>query len=299
MKVFISWSGERSQMIAEALRYWLPSVIQAIQPWASSDDIEKGTRWRTGLAEELEQARVGIICLTPENLDSPWLHFEAGALYRQQNTRVCTYLYDLDLIDVREPLAQFQATKVQKDDTLDLMRTINGIIKELGENALPETQLDESFNTWWPKLEQSLRRVPRAAGGVSPQRDVREILEEILGLVRSQARESEYMSLPLSQEVPRLRTTLAWPPEDARILFQYYQQTLQRLEALKSSSPENDDQQAALEEYTQKLANDEEFARQELGKLRSDSQRAYTPRRSLTLGQPRPQKEVSDENLNS
>ncbi|SRR6266446_587386 len=115
MKCFISWSGERSKAVAEAVRYWLPKVIQAIEPWMSSDDIEKGTRWRSGLASELEQSRIGIICLTQENLESTWLHFEAGALSRQQqSTYVCAFLLGLEPTDVREPLAQFQATKLRK-----------------------------------------------------------------------------------------------------------------------------------------------------------------------------------------
>src|SRR4051812_36495571 len=115
MKIFISWSGERSKAIAEALHEWLPDVIQAIEPWMSANDIEKGARWRSGLATELEQTSVSVICLTPENLESPWIHFEAGALSKQQqNTYVCTFLFGLEPIDVREPLAQFQATKSAK-----------------------------------------------------------------------------------------------------------------------------------------------------------------------------------------
>ena len=80
MKVFISWSGERSRSIAEALREWLPDVIQAVKPWLSAEDIDKGARWSSDLAHELEDAHVGVICLTPENLEEPWIHFEAGAL---------------------------------------------------------------------------------------------------------------------------------------------------------------------------------------------------------------------------
>jgi len=59
----------------------------------SSNDIEKGTRWRSGLANELEQASVSIICLTPENLEAPWINFKAGALSKQQEKGyVCTLL---------------------------------------------------------------------------------------------------------------------------------------------------------------------------------------------------------------
>src|SRR5918996_3999019 len=35
MKVFISWSGARSQAGAQTLRRWLKHVIQALDPWIS------------------------------------------------------------------------------------------------------------------------------------------------------------------------------------------------------------------------------------------------------------------------
>jgi hypothetical protein len=191
MKVFISWSGQRSAAVADALRYWLPKVIQALEPWMSADDIEKGTRWRSGLASELEQSSVGIICLTRENLDSTWIHFEAGALSKQQqNTYVCTLLFGLEPTDVREPLAQFQHTRATKDDLRKLISTINGV---LGDSKLPESELSESFEVWWPKLEERLSSIGEPPTAVVPVRRDRELLEEILSILRTQQtqRESE------------------------------------------------------------------------------------------------------------
>lgn len=185
MKVFISWSGQRSAAVADALRYWLPKVIQALEPWMSADDIEKGTRWRSGLASELEQSSVGIICLTPENLDSTWVHFEAGALSKQQqNTYVCTFLLELEPTDVKEPLAQFQATRAQKSDVQKLMLTINNT---LGASRLSESELNEALEVWWPKLQERLSAIEKPRERKS-HRDVRDMIEELLELVRSQTR---------------------------------------------------------------------------------------------------------------
>ena len=42
MKVFISWSGNKSHKVAMIFREWLPSVIQSLEPYVSSEDIDKG-----------------------------------------------------------------------------------------------------------------------------------------------------------------------------------------------------------------------------------------------------------------
>ncbi|WP_368085194.1 TIR domain-containing protein [Vibrio splendidus] len=80
MKVFISWSGDESHKVALALREWLPSVVQSIDPYVSSEDIDKGTRWASDIAGELDESAFGILCVTKQNLDAPWLNFEAGLL---------------------------------------------------------------------------------------------------------------------------------------------------------------------------------------------------------------------------
>ncbi|HXQ39553.1 MAG TPA: hypothetical protein VN843_36480, partial [Anaerolineales bacterium] len=66
MLVFLSWSGHKSQIVAEGLQNWLSQVIQAVEPWLSAD-IDKGLRWGPEVANRLERSKVGIICLTREN----------------------------------------------------------------------------------------------------------------------------------------------------------------------------------------------------------------------------------------
>ncbi|MEP7353768.1 MAG: TIR domain-containing protein [Acidobacteriota bacterium] len=186
MDLFISWSGERSRCIAEALRNWIPMIMNAVQPWLSCADIEKGARWSTDVATKLETSKVGIICLTPGNVHSDWILFEAGALSKTlQNTFVCPLLEGLEPADIKGPLAQFQATRATKDEIKKLLITINSA---LGDNALADGHLGEAFEVWWPKLKEKLQTLPPEQGSTSPQRQERDILEEILGLVRMEAR---------------------------------------------------------------------------------------------------------------
>lgn len=80
MKIFISWSGDRSELLAKALRDWFPLVLHYVDPWLSQSDIQAGERWGIEVAKELETCNFGVICVTKENLNSPWILFEAGAL---------------------------------------------------------------------------------------------------------------------------------------------------------------------------------------------------------------------------
>lgn len=78
MKIFIAWSGDTSHELAKLLHGWLPDVIQSLDPFMSSEDIRTGSRSITELSKQLEQTNFGILCTTPTNLDSTWMHFEAG-----------------------------------------------------------------------------------------------------------------------------------------------------------------------------------------------------------------------------
>ena len=203
MKVFISWSGKRSQALANMLRDWLPNVIQAIKPWMSDVDIDKGSRWSKDIAFQLEESKVGIICLTPENLEAPWILFEAGALSKSlEKSYVCPFLFKIDPSDIKGPLVQFQATKANKNDTQKLLHTINQALE--GE-AIPKEKLDEAFEVWWPKFEQNLENIPDIETIKEPKRSDREILEEILELVRTQTRgeknyfNKDYLDFPNSK----------------------------------------------------------------------------------------------------
>jgi hypothetical protein len=67
------------------------------------------------VAKELEASSFGIICVTRENVQTPWVLFEAGALAKSlEGARVIPLLLDLDFRDITGPLAQFQAKKVEK-----------------------------------------------------------------------------------------------------------------------------------------------------------------------------------------
>lgn len=183
--MFISWSGEASKAIAEVLRGWLPSVIQGAKPYYSPDDITKGSRWNTEIAKELEDCKVGLLCLTASNLEAPWIMFEAGALSKSLSAaRVCPLLFGIEPPNIKGPLVQFQAAPFSKDEMKRVIRMIN---QELGPTALPDNVLDSVFNKWWPDLEERVIHVMTSVD-TSPKQVIRsqqDIVEETLTRVRT------------------------------------------------------------------------------------------------------------------
>jgi TIR domain len=184
MKIFLSWSTEPSKFIAEALKDWIPFVIQAARPWFSATDIDRGVRWSGEIGNELAETEFGILCMTPENLNAPWILFEAGALSKKLTTaHVVPVLFNLKPTELVGPLAQFNATQLNKEDMRKLIQTINKTL----ENPLEKTAIDRTFDQWWSVLEEKLLQVPKIEVLKEDKRTEKELLEEILTLVRAQS----------------------------------------------------------------------------------------------------------------
>jgi hypothetical protein len=244
MKVFLSWSGETSKAVATALRDWLPRVVQTVQPWVSNHDIPSGSRWSLQLGEHLEGLKIGVLCLTPDNLVAPWILFEAGALSKAlDDSLVCPYLFKLEPTAVEWPLAQFQLEQANKDGTKKLITTINDTA---GESKLTSSVLEESFEMWWPTLENKLLAIEQPKV-TAPKRSDRALLEEILDEVRRLRRtrfvDAEYMQPGLSDDAVLLATLTrgqlktAYATKFARKL-QHYRKLAQEAETANRDSEE-------------------------------------------------------------
>ncbi len=159
MNIFLSWSGERSKALAIELSAWLKLVIQNLKPWISSQDIHKGDRWFSKIGQQLKCCDIGLICVTPENIDASWLLFEAGALSKQLGeSKVCPILLGMSPEDLEGPLAQFQATSLSKEDMEKLVVTLNDELKDL---KIDSPVLKRTFETFWPELEKAILKITK------------------------------------------------------------------------------------------------------------------------------------------
>jgi hypothetical protein len=186
--VFISWSKERGKAAATALHEWLPMVIQAVKPWMSDKDIDKGTVWLDELTAALGSLKQGIICLTPESLSEPWLLYEAGVISKalDRKTRVWTYLLaNLKPSEVPQPLGLFQHTVATEADTFRLLESINNTMED---HTVRSNILKKQFEMLWPELAKKLSELPAPTGSIPKERRTEDILAELLELARADER---------------------------------------------------------------------------------------------------------------
>jgi hypothetical protein len=185
MRIFTSWSGERSKSAALGLKSLLQDLFEEAVQVFVSDHISPGEAWAQRLGTELEQSEFGILCLTQDNFQAPWLLFEAGAIAKKFGTaRLVPYLIDeLPPTSDRSPLAQFQHVRADRDGTYRLVVSINGV----RENPKPTDRLERSFARWWPDLDKTLQGLQTSNPPII--RSERELLETILQRVEALWRE--------------------------------------------------------------------------------------------------------------
>jgi hypothetical protein len=182
MKIFISWSGDRSLALAQALHGWLPLVLHYVDPWLSKADIDAGQRWDDELSKTLNECNFGISCVTNDNLLAPWLLFEAGALAKSvEEGKLVPLLLGLDMKDFSGPLSRFQAKKTDKVGVSEILTSIN----KAAANGIPDARLADLLDLAWDKLEQKIGEIPAAAVPSKPARKEADILEEMVSSIRS------------------------------------------------------------------------------------------------------------------
>jgi len=169
VSVFICWSGARSHKLALAAEALLRTTLcLEKEDVFVSDRIDKGVAWFDAIVKHLETSKVGIVCLTAENVESPWLHFESGALAlrleRDQDAgaptkpltprnRLFTLLHGVTGAELKGPLGAYQATSTTE---LEMATMIQSIAQILGGPHLEAVTARETMNSAWEKFKKAL-----------------------------------------------------------------------------------------------------------------------------------------------
>jgi hypothetical protein len=213
MKIFLSWSGPHSRAVAEALKKVLYELFRnKVKPFYSPK-IKRGVKWSVAIDAALQDTHFGIICMTPDSLDSRWIYYEAGALYKSQGSRIWTFLHKLEHEDVPSPLKDFQHTTAKRDDVLQLLKDINEQLRGTGSEALQLRVLRQRFNANWPLLKERLQAAEKRANPSHYDKAKEYDKFSDLGMETIHERLSDRDIKKLLQSARTIRVLKTWFPE--------------------------------------------------------------------------------------
>jgi hypothetical protein len=156
MQIFLCWSGDRGLKLALVLKDFLANGLPQldlpkIDCFLSASGINKGEFWFERIRQELAASDGGLICLTPENVDSRWMHFEAGSLLgAKEPKRIYTYSLGESPDDVKDPFKSLQITVSTEDDTRQLIAALLGQKIE----TIEEAKFKKCWQTYGKRIEE-------------------------------------------------------------------------------------------------------------------------------------------------
>jgi hypothetical protein len=146
LKVFVSWSGKEAEKLGTRLRERLPGIVPNIQIFFSPT-IAPGAVWTKAVEKAIQEADYAILCVTKGNLDSRWMNFEAGALWRaRKQSYVCPLLLNLEPGGLQSPYSLFQARRFNDKEFKDLCKHLASRTK------MDMDQFQRNFEVNWPPL---------------------------------------------------------------------------------------------------------------------------------------------------
>lgn len=152
--IFISWSGERSKKIAACFHKWLNKTLN-IKSWFSDKNIIIGQLWEPEIQNALKAGKIGVFFITKDNVFSPWINFEAGAISKgDAKHNVCIVRIDQDEIPKESPLFHYQNCMFDKEGIYNL---INNVLRN--KDNLPEKSFKLIFDKYWGNLYEDYLKI--------------------------------------------------------------------------------------------------------------------------------------------
>jgi len=194
--IFLSWSGEAARQIAPLLKTFFKFVL-GVDSFFSESDIPGGEFWNDQVRTRLQEAKIGVIVLTPSNLYEPWLAFEAGAIaFRDNNHRCCPLLFgDVSLDRLPSP---FQALKDRPFEHNHIRMLVEEIGKALSLSVDAAT-IGDRFETKWRRLQKDVDKVlhaPAVPARILRRQDV-PLIPPTLQILRDRWHDSKHKDFKL------------------------------------------------------------------------------------------------------
>ena len=138
--------------------------MDGVDVWASSEDVRLGTDWRESLRTALRDTEYAILCITPQNVDSPWIAMEAGAITmgRGETFPAVPLLFGLGVDDLPSHLSGFQALEATEENLLRVGREVRECLGVTTDHSVFERRLTVHTQNLWQELTRliAIRATP-------------------------------------------------------------------------------------------------------------------------------------------
>ena len=129
-QVFVSWSKPVSQKIAIAFCDAIEMLPLGVKCWCSqrTTDLPMGPYDHRRIIEAASASDMCVSVLTPENIVSPWIFFEAGIFYGSGKNVYGLLSCGLTHQEIKKrnnPIEGYHAYLADKDSFLGLVKSIN------------------------------------------------------------------------------------------------------------------------------------------------------------------------------
>jgi len=166
MKIFLSWSKNKSKLLAEATKRFIEKLLGNSIEFFFSPEMYKGTRVDNEIHENLLLCKKCLVCITSDNFKNPWLLYEAGVVFganhtNSQNGIVIPILFEYipewsSWID--KPLNQYVPiqVKISNGEFISGKQDFKQFIIELAQET--NTTI-KNFNKYWNVYENEVNSI--------------------------------------------------------------------------------------------------------------------------------------------
>ncbi|MEI6708937.1 MAG: TIR domain-containing protein [Methylococcales bacterium] len=153
-QIFISFSGKFSQEIAEELKHWIHNYDRNLMIHVSSEDLDPGVNWEKEL-DQLLDSDYGILVLTRDNLNSPWLLFEAGSAAKNKTRKVCPILFGRDKDNIEAPISKFNYLQFTEENNFEFSKEqMQRLLSTINEMATKDDH--KAYRRGWEAIERHM-----------------------------------------------------------------------------------------------------------------------------------------------
>lgn len=234
VNIFISWSGATGKRIARKLREVVGAFVHVDNIFMAEIDINKGAPWREELKKYLKESNFGFFILTPDQISSEWMAFEAGAVGVNDGAiHMLPLIFGVAENTIPKYLSEYQFANFTKEDYKILF-------KELNEKNDPEYRIDSSvlstrfewlWNSFYPEISEIIseasEEASKLAKGLQQTHPVSGDLQELVKAISSIQELSGFLTkipniesslIELSKKSDEFQSRLSQPLRESGIL---------------------------------------------------------------------------------